>query len=456
MKMYCESPVILQNPQLKNLILRHKHYCINGEMHTVLSHKIHDWLIDFPYSNFSPKKLGVDIEKLDTYYVFNPVTSECFPMFISVPCQKCIFCRDKKAREWSFRAVCESRHSSSMPLFVTLTYAPKFLPSDGVEKSEIQNFMKRLRIQLERDGYGSSELRYFACAEYGTKSGRAHYHLILWNYPQMRNKSETLHSVEKAWSKIVGYQPDGSPLRVKMGHCYVLPCESGGIKYVMKYMRKQACVPPGKNDIFFLSSRRNGGIGAAYAREVTPYYHKNPNVLDISINDKFSGELITISLPAYFKNLIFPPMSKLVKKDVRDAVKILQHNLSLRSAVWNVQKAGYCHLEPSVKSVLKKFSFLGFRSQFRANQNDYSYLTKYASDQLTILNSEITENIRYYTRLLSNIVIDMSYIERRNDILSKRNHALVLKFMYLPDIDLNGVKLSLLNARSLAYSKEKI
>ena len=81
---------------------------------------------------------------------------------------------------------------------------------------------------------------------------------MIWNFPRegsFRNIWNVTHSIEKCWSKIAGY--DGKkPIYSPIGYVYTLPCDKGAIGYVMKYMRKQPCVPKGMNPIFFLSSRK--------------------------------------------------------------------------------------------------------------------------------------------------------------------------------------------------------
>ena len=57
-------------------------------------------------------------------------------------------------------------------------------------KKDIQDFLKRLRYHEK--GYQSWEnpknnkienpIRYLACGEYGTKGGRPHYHMALFNW----------------------------------------------------------------------------------------------------------------------------------------------------------------------------------------------------------------------------------------------------------------------------------
>ena len=65
-------------------------------------------------------------------------------------------------------------------IFVTLTYDDNQVPmNDNADlilyKPDLQNFLKRLRKR--KDG---ERIRYFAVGEYGTQSGRPHYHLCLF------------------------------------------------------------------------------------------------------------------------------------------------------------------------------------------------------------------------------------------------------------------------------------
>lgn len=81
-----------------------------------------------------------------------------------------------KRQEWTFRLMLEMRESP-FNYFVTLTYDQEHLPSDGVSLGEVQRFMKRLRKRLSAR---STKVRFFAVGEYGSQSGRAHYHLLLF------------------------------------------------------------------------------------------------------------------------------------------------------------------------------------------------------------------------------------------------------------------------------------
>lgn len=91
-----------------------------------------------------------------------------------VPCGQCTACRLNKAREWSIRIMHETLYHEDS-VFLTLTFDDDHLPEEGtISKRDVQLFMKRLRKRLKR------RIRYFCSGEYGEKSFRPHYHLILF------------------------------------------------------------------------------------------------------------------------------------------------------------------------------------------------------------------------------------------------------------------------------------
>lgn len=126
---------------------------------------------------------------------------------IALPCGQCIGCRIDRSSQWAMRCMHERRmwektHPGS---FLTLTYDPKKLPSDGgLVKRDLQLFMKRLRKQ---EGSG---VRFYGVGEYGGQFGRPHYHVILFNvgfadkkfYKRGKREGETLYTsdnLEELW-----------------------------------------------------------------------------------------------------------------------------------------------------------------------------------------------------------------------------------------------------------------
>lgn len=99
----------------------------------------------------------------------------------TVACGRCIGCRLDKSREWALRCLHEAdQHKENC--FVTFTYSPENLPDwADLRKDHLTKFFKKLRKHLDYHHNGQ-KIRYFACGEYGDKSGRPHYHAIIFGY----------------------------------------------------------------------------------------------------------------------------------------------------------------------------------------------------------------------------------------------------------------------------------
>lgn len=113
-----------------------------------------------------------------------------------IPCGHCISCRLEYSRQWANRMLMELEYHEKA-CFITLTYDDDHLPDRGRDflldeytgevyrssslvKSDLQSFIKKLRNKhrFEKDFY----VRYYAVGEYGSKSFRPHYHMILYGY----------------------------------------------------------------------------------------------------------------------------------------------------------------------------------------------------------------------------------------------------------------------------------
>ena len=150
--------------------------------------------------------LSIKFSDLDRCYYLNEQTGETIPLYIQVPCGKCIICKNKKAKSWTTRCICETQMHDEQPFFVTLTYNDQNLPETGLQKRDVQLFMKRLRIRLERQGF-TPNIRYVAAAEYGSHTARPHYHVLFWNLPKLTDFSFDLNNamvatlLQDAWAK---------------------------------------------------------------------------------------------------------------------------------------------------------------------------------------------------------------------------------------------------------------
>lgn len=163
--------------------------------------------------------------------VFSPTTGYVdLPMV--VPCGQCIGCRLERSRQWAVRCVHEAQlHDRNC--FITLTYSPENLPPGGtLVLKDFQDFMKRLRKRLVKEFYKKRlsrfigrfsrkllikyaqlkcpKIRFYHCGEYGSKTGRPHYHAILFGvdfadkYPhKVQANGTTLYrskTLEELWT----------------------------------------------------------------------------------------------------------------------------------------------------------------------------------------------------------------------------------------------------------------
>lgn len=200
------------------------------------------------------------------------------------PCGKCPPCKKRRVSGWSWRLRKESERSQTS-LFVTLTYDTNFVPiSDKLfmtlSKDDLQKFFKRLR-----KFYPRNTIKYYAVGEYGGRTNRPHYHLILFNAQH--------GDVMKAWSL-------GSKA---IGHVHFGQVNGASIGYTLKYMSKEGKIPMHRNDDrlpeFALMSK---GLGANYMTPDMIKWHKADllNRMYVSIE---GGK--KIAMPRYYKDKIY-------------------------------------------------------------------------------------------------------------------------------------------------------
>lgn len=191
---------------------------------------------------------------------------------LKIPCGKCIGCKLEHSRQWAVRCMHEKRmHSRSA--FLTLTYDPANLPPGGtLVKRDLQLFMKRYRK------IAGTGVRFFACGEYGEKSGRPHYHVLLLNTdfddrkPVSSGSEYTLYT-----SKIL------SSLWTVGSHV-IGNVDFNSAAYVARYCTKKITGPAaaahykGREPEFLVMSRRPG-IGTAYLDKFKSEMYTHDNVI---------------------------------------------------------------------------------------------------------------------------------------------------------------------------------
>lgn len=99
---------------------------------------------------------------------------------VQIRCGQCIGCRLNTSRLWAIRLVQEAKcHNANS--FLTLTYSDEHLPEySSLRPRDLQLFIKRLRQKLWRKY--KIKVRFYAVGEYGEKTNRPHYHVLLFGY----------------------------------------------------------------------------------------------------------------------------------------------------------------------------------------------------------------------------------------------------------------------------------
>lgn len=211
--------------------------------------------------------------------------------YFEVPCGKCLACLTNKRNDWAFRLQQEHRASLGA-CFVTLTYHPKFCP-DGLEKTHVQLFMKRLRKRFGK------KLRYYAVGEYGTqKTQRPHYHIILFHYDQELRLSTT--QISKAWT---------NRKAESIGIVDIRPLNYARIMYATKYVIDRGNENDnGRAKPFMLCSRAYG-LGLNYLSDgMADWHRKGKRNYTLVHGEKRR-------LPRYYKEKLWYPQRKMVHAD---------------------------------------------------------------------------------------------------------------------------------------------
>ncbi len=103
-----------------------------------------------------------------------------------IACGKCMGCRLDKAHDMANRCMVEAKEYKHN-YFLTLTYDNDHLPIGSknvatIDPNHFTKFMKDLRMYYKHH-YDHDGIRFYGCGEYGDKSGRPHYHIIIFNLP---------------------------------------------------------------------------------------------------------------------------------------------------------------------------------------------------------------------------------------------------------------------------------
>lgn len=148
---------------------------------------------------------------------------------LSIACRKCWQCIEAKQNDWAGRCIAESK-TATATYTIGLTYGENTVGEKMHERaavltySDVQNYFKLMR-------FNGFKFKYLAVGEYGSKKGRAHWHLIVFfegEVPEHKPSTATrkIRFHEKHW-------PHGFSQWRK-----VSDGEAGAVRYACKYVYK--------------------------------------------------------------------------------------------------------------------------------------------------------------------------------------------------------------------------
>lgn len=225
---------------------------------------------------------------------------------IDLPCGSCPNCIIQRKNDWLTRVHFETYYHG-IPLFITLTYNDDHLPRlrknvATLRKRDVQLFIKRLRkIQ------SGSVHKYMAVGEYGTKTKRPHYHLLLWYNGTYDQITKSIQASWKLGEIHYGEAKEGNAA----GYC----CAYIGQK---RYKQSQN---PGQDPEFILFSK---GLGAAYLTSATIEYHHRKNYPMFIMKD---GQ--KVHMPRYYRLKIFSESTKQKQQFFYEAMNLEKPDISL-------------------------------------------------------------------------------------------------------------------------------
>jgi hypothetical protein len=206
-----------------------------------------------------------------------------------VPCGKCHNCKLRRVNQWVLR-LSEEQKNWPVAYFITLTYENETNDKDTdtarltpnqrrtLIKRDIQLYFKRVRKFSKV--YGGHTFKYYAVGEYGAKSGRPHYHAIVFGAEEIYLRTKWLH-----------------------GFVHVGTVTSSSIAYCLKYISKGRIVPTDPTDDrqkeFSLFSK---GLGASYLTPAMYQWHRADPVLR---NYAIRPGGFKYPLPRYYRQRLF-------------------------------------------------------------------------------------------------------------------------------------------------------
>lgn len=217
----------------------------------------------------------------------------------TVPCGKCSACLTNKRNHWIIRLTEEAKESVTS-FFMTITYSDENLvcDSDGVSVlcyDHLRAFHKATR----KLGF---KYKYFSVGEYGEKSNRPHYHMLVFSLSSNFNYD----LFEKCW---------------KYGFIQYGYLNEATIKYCTKDMLKEVDLYKDLERSVRPHIRVSHGMGISYVEKMKSFHkvygdHHQDGLVQRNVY-KSNGK--TNSMPRYYADKIYSKLERGVIRALRSS-----------------------------------------------------------------------------------------------------------------------------------------
>ena len=169
-------------------------------------------------------------------------------------CGQCTPCRINQRRKRTARVLLEATGTNGPVAFVTLTYNDENCPHE-LDITHLRRFIESYRRYRKRNNLRGM-VRYFAAGEYGTKTGRPHFHVMLFGHETryiFRDGRQYDPVIESSW-------PHGGTHTENANHNGSLALRCAYLAgYITKKLRSDKA--DGRRPEFSCGSQRPAGIG---------------------------------------------------------------------------------------------------------------------------------------------------------------------------------------------------
>lgn len=260
-------------------------------------------------------------EDMTLFSLVNEETGESLPLYNAVPCGNCVVCQDIKRSKTSNRCILQSCVSGK-PFFLTLTINDENLYHfrERTQKvQEMQKFLKRLRKRLICT-YGidfkETPLKYVIVSEYGSKSGRFHFHALIWLDNNEMHSYRSFYDTDTQKAYTAPLFSEAVKSCWKFGYCKVENASDMTGKYCFKYMSKQ------RGNIKLQSKL----LGWQKVEEFKEVIFENPQMLSFPVVD-LDGQTHEIPITDYMTRKIYPTFARSIDKELRDEIISLYNEI---------------------------------------------------------------------------------------------------------------------------------